>query len=309
MIDTWTTFLPPLNEINTILKLELNKNIFKSLIEKVKISSNDQFEDLNNIRSKIIYFSLNIKKLIDNLIKKDIDDEYALLLTINKEPFLENACCNKNYFLENDITIQENINSIKSIEKMLNLFKNIETASILFNNLNTKRKLSSISTNYDEQTMYEYFINKCKLNQNKSSPLRFKKFCKDIPDTYNKLDTITNQIKYLKDNNIIYTEQEFNDFLNFNNNNNITDIKVKQIIYSNIQKQKDLLKHLDEYDVDIIPKIFRKHMTILLDNFKINNLTEDTPPMRVMKNYLSSSNENMTTDILDFIVKHLSKKI
>jgi hypothetical protein len=307
-LDKWTTFLPPLSETIKQLKVELNQEIFNKLFSAIKSSSNSQFEYLNNIRSKIIYFSLNIKNQIDKLVKNNTDNENALLLTSNKEPFLENACCNNDYFLELDSKIQENINSIKSIETINNILKNIDIASIIFNNLNTKRKFSVISTNYDDNTYYNYFISKCKLNQFKNIPDKFKKYCKEIPVSYNKIDTIENQIKFLKENNIIYTQNDFNNFLNFNNKNNITNIKVTKIIYNNIQKQRDLIKYLDEYNVDIIPRIFRKHMTSLLDNFKINELNNDIPQMRNMKNYLAASNAEMLIEIKDFTQNFLSKK-
>ena len=307
-INKWTTFLPPLNETVKQLKRKINKKHFIDILSSIKSSSPNQFKYIQNIRSKIIYFTLNIKNQIDNLIKKDIEKESALLLTSNQEPFLENACCNNNYFIEYDNKIEQDINSIKHIEKILNFVKNIETASILFNNLNTKRKFSEIPNTFDEMTIYEYFINKCKLNQNKLIPDNLKIFCREIPENYNKYDTIENQVKFLKENNIIYNLDDLNQFINFNNKNNTTNIKIKDIIINNIQKQKDILQYLDDYEVDIIPKIFRKHMNKLLDKFDINNLTEDVPEMRNMKNYLSESNNNMIIEIQDFISKYLSKK-
>ena len=308
-IDKWNTFMPPLTETVKQLKIEINKNHFIELLNSIKTSSITQFEYLQNMRSKIIFFTLKIKNQIDNIIKKNIESESALLLSANREPFLENACCNNNYFIEYDSKIQQNINSIKHIEKILTYIKTTETASILFNNLNTKRKFSEIQSNYNDQIIYEYFINKCKLNQNKLISDNLKLFCREIPDNYNKYETIENQIKFLKENNIIYNIDDFNKFLNFNNKKNILDIKLQNnIILNNIQKQKDLLKYLDDYNVEIIPKIFIKHLNKLLVNFDINNLTEDTPDMRIMKNYLASTNNDMIIDIQHFIGKYLTKK-
>ena len=307
-IDKWTTFLPPLNETVANLKLEIKKNEFVDIINSIKNSSQNQFEYLQKLRSKIIYFTLNIKNRVDYLIKKDIEKESALLLTTTQEPFLENACCNNNYFIEYDNQIQQHITAIKSIEQMLHYIKIKDTPSILFNNLNTKQPFSKVQTNYDDRIIYEYFINKCKLNQHTIISPNIKAFCREIPVNYNKLDTIENQIKFLKENNIIYNIGEFNEFLNFNNKNSISSIKIKQVIYNNIQAQIDIFKYVDEYNVGIFPKLFRKHMTALLDKFNINNLTEDISEMRTMKNYLAAENESMILDITDFTAKYLNKK-
>jgi hypothetical protein len=303
-ILTWATYLPPLHEINRQIKLSLVDDFNKKITMSIKSKNNNQFEYLNSIRSKIIYFTFNIKQNIDTLIQNDIKKESAILLTSNKEPFLENACCSTNYFIEDNIQITNDIYSIDKIEKFINKIKNIDRTPIIFNNKNTKRDITVLRNDIHNDIIYEYFIYNCKNNKNN---VYIKELCKNIPDHLNKFYTMDNKIKLLKESNINFTIDDFNKLLNIKNLDNITNISLSNIIINNNQKQLSLINHLDDYNVDIIPNKFRNFIKKLLETYEINNLSQDIPDMRNIKNYLYSENALISNKIKTFMIDNLSK--
>jgi len=113
-IKKWLNFLPPLQAITNKAPQPLSKPYLDSLKENIRKNSKQQIEQINAVRSKIIYYSLAIIQSIQKIVEK----ETPILTNNNLVPFLQNACCNSRdvyetvlYFIKKDPNIK-NYNDI-----------------------------------------------------------------------------------------------------------------------------------------------------------------------------------------------------
>jgi ribosome recycling factor len=74
---------------------------------------------------------------------------------------------------------------------------------------------------------------------------------------------------------------------------------------SYIQRMRDLITSYREREVPEIPEVLLAKLTELLDTFNIQ-ISEDTPELRELKNYLSEKNAEMVDAILEFITQYKS---
>jgi ribosome recycling factor len=74
---------------------------------------------------------------------------------------------------------------------------------------------------------------------------------------------------------------------------------------SYIQRMRDLIASYRERQVPEVPEILLTKLTELLDTFNIQ-ISEDTPELRELKNYLSEKNAEMVDAILEFISQYKS---
>jgi ribosome recycling factor len=74
---------------------------------------------------------------------------------------------------------------------------------------------------------------------------------------------------------------------------------------SYIQRMRDLISSYQEKHSSEVPDILLKKLTELLDTFNIQ-ISEDTPELRELKNYLSEKNAEMVDAILEFITQYKS---
>lgn len=308
-IKHWYTFMPPLKTY----KLGPIKNItseFKSsLMRNISAGSREQREKLNIIKSKIILYTLQIQKLIENKVNK----MESLLTTKQNIPFVENFCCNDDntstvleYFAKDEPLILEYNNTIKSLSNMYNLIDNYSKSSILMSNNDTKLKYPSVNKDFDETTIYQAFIEFCKINKNIPINPKLQPFCLNNTSAFTITDTIKEKVEILKSEGKQYDLAMFKQLLNIVNKENIIRLQIDKqshnartifegIIAMLIEKNSKLSYQFVEYLPDIIDnfdtvkedidssiynklfskvlgniELYKKNISNTLDNFNIN---------------------------------------
>ena len=88
-IKNWGTFLPPMQKLNNGTPENISSLFKKNFVDNLKKGTKNIDTDVNVIKSKIIYFSLAIQELIQNIVEKE-----KPLLSANGVPYTQNTCCN-----------------------------------------------------------------------------------------------------------------------------------------------------------------------------------------------------------------------
>merc|ERR1712166_633271 len=106
---------------------------------------------------------MSIISKINNVIK----NKEKLFVTNSGIPYIENACCNDKklntylYFIEEDNSIETEINYIKSLVGIIKTTNLLNRGSLMFSEKNNKTILPLVNSNYSEETIYRAFIKYC----------------------------------------------------------------------------------------------------------------------------------------------------
>ena len=311
-IKNWINFLPPLQPVKLGTVENVSETFESELKKNIKMGSESQNDKINVMQSKIIYFSIKIQELI----QKIVSSKSAILSNSNNSPFLENACCNEegtntfNYFANLNPSIITYNKFAKKLENVLFDVNMLAKASILFDNKDTKIKYPELSPDFSEETIYRAFIVYCKQNNMVLFDDKLRAVCMGqndgIPE-YDMKDKIEDKIEKLKRNGYNYSNENLQQLMNIINNKHLVYVKI-YFAGNNIRRFNTILTEIDEEDTISIPRVFiNKLLTITETKGNLNKLTEQTADMRELKNYLSTSNEQMKTSIIQFLRDHSTK--
>ena len=306
-ITNWSDFLPPLIPFKIKQLTNISEEFKKGLVSDLRNGSEKQREKILVIESKIIQFSLAIQEKIQQIVKNN----KVLLHTSNNEPYLENACCDSkedettiHYFTSRNSDIM-NFNTI--VQKLCNILDDIRsnTESLIFySNINTKNVYPSISTNFDEKTIYIAFIFYCKFKSLLPIPEDLIPICTDKPDSalIDPSNTIDRIIQKLKDDGRNYTNEQFLRLIQLISRENIINIELDNPVISCIAKLSKLLEAIyDENNEDeIIEQSLRDLITRAIDTFDI--ATEDySQDVKNLNDFLIRINEEMSEELTEFV--------
>ena len=169
-ISKWTTFLPPIIRLDIKLdKMQtLSSQFYGRLNNNLQTGVIEQHDNINAIKGKILLYSLALQLNINNIIKKAA----PLLRNSDKEPFIDNVCCNDTgisginvyeFISDNDKQFTSNIDIIKSLSNVLYTIKLRQRLNTLFDARNTKMTYPSVEEEYSEKIIYKSFIHYCKI--------------------------------------------------------------------------------------------------------------------------------------------------
>ena len=311
-IKNWINFLPPLSKLKMSSPSPLSPNFQSELLEEFKKGSSNQFEKIAVIRSKIIFYSLAIQVMV----QKVVDKEKLILTNGANEPVVENACCNADgsvntikYFVEQERIIDDYNKQVNLLRNVLDDIIEIQKSSSFYDPENTRTKYPDIPEGFDEQTIYMAFIVYCKFNSDIPIPNSILHLCHDKPttETYNpseeslkvKIDKLKSTGEYT------YTPEALQALLQIVNGEHTIPFDFNPTEVSYIQRMRDLINSYQEKHSSEVPDILLKKLTELLDTFNIQ-ISEDTPELRELKNYLSEKNAEMVDAILEFITQYKS---
>jgi hypothetical protein len=314
-IANWNEFLPPLVPFKIKHLVNISEEFKKSLVNDLKNGSEKQREKILVIESKIIQFSLAIQEKIQQIIK----NSKLLLHTSNNEPYLENACCDSkeeqtviNYFTNLSPDIIQ-FNTI--VKKLTNILDDIRsnTESILFySNINTKNVYPSVSSKFDEKTIYIAFIFYCNFNSLLPIPEDLLPICTDKPETslINPSDTIDKIIQKLKDDGRNYTNEQFLRLIQLISRENIINIDLDNPVISSVAKLSKLLEAIyDENNEDeMIEQSLMDLISKSIDTFDIAREDYSTE-VKKLNDFLIRANEEMTNEIIDYVKLNASSNV
>jgi hypothetical protein len=306
-ITNWSNFLPPLVPFKIKHLVNISEEFKKSLVNDLKNGLEKQREKILVVESKIIQFSLAIQEKIQDIIK----NSKVLLHTSNNEPYLENACCDSkeeqtviDYFTNLSPDIIQFNNIVKKLTNMLDDIRTNTESVIFYSNINTKNVYPSVSTKFDEKTIYIAFIFYCKFKSLLPIPGDLLPICTDKPDSslINPTDTIDKIIQKLKDDGRNYTNDQFLRLIQLISRENMINIDLDNPVISSVAKLSKLLAAIyDENNEDeIIEQSLRNLITNAIDTFDIAR-EEYSIEVKKLNDFLIRSNEEMTNEIIDYV--------
>ena len=299
-ISKWYNFLPPIKPVNINTVDYIGKSFESRLLENWKSGSKEQDIQILVLKSKYIHLSMEIIKLIQNIIaKKD-----PILTNNLLEPFLENACCyegTKNtyqYFISENPRIHENNQHSIYIENILEDYKNFFTAPMIISLENTRIPITVFNV-FTEEIIYKTFIHYCNLNNDFPIPENMQMFFTEKPQYLREANSISEQIEELKRNGKNFDETSFNQLLSIINKKNSIDIILPQQT-NNYDRINDLLSYASELDDEFISPIFIEKMLELIE-INDTEMYQDIEKLVDIKEYLYRTSIQMTEEIDDFI--------
>jgi len=314
-ISKWSDFLPPLVPFKIRHLTNISKEFKTSLVNDLRIGSENQREKILVIESKIIQFSLAIQEAVQNIVKKN----QLLLHTANNEPYLENACCDSkenestfNYFNSRNSEISEFNNIVNGLSNILDDVRSNTESLIFYSNINTKNVYPPIPNTFNEKTIYLAFIFYCKFKSLLPIPEDLLPICTSKPDSelIDSSDTIERIIQKLKEDGRNYTSEQFLRLIELVSRENIIKIDISNPVISCISRLSILLEAINDEDNEdeVIEVELRDLIKNAIDTFDIASETT-TPQVKDLNDYLFESNEEMSKELIDFVQKNSGSKV
>jgi len=201
--------------------------------------------------------------------------------------------------LEPDIVTYNN--NVVQLQDTLDDVGMMAQAGMFFAPEDTKRKYPELSNEFSEETIYRAFIVYCKYNSDIPVSEELRAVCMNKPDEFDINDSIDEKIKKLKRDGRNFSNKSLEQLLMVINKSNIVKLRIRMAAVNNVQILRDIIKSMDDRDVQNIPTVFRNKFLAMIDTFEIGGLTTDTPEMREFKNYLSAANDEMQNTIVSFV--------
>ena len=299
----WTNFLPPLTPFKIVNPATVTSEFEQQLMKNMRAGSRDQNEKLLIIESKIILFSLAVQEKILEVVKsKDF-----ILSKANKEPYLENACCDSKsgqttieYFEKENPKIKEYNQVVGHLSNILADVVSITKAGLLYSKINTKNVYPAVAQTFGEQTIYMAFIHYCNFNSLVPVPGELLPICKEKP-TIKRGDTVSDIIRKLKSEQREYSNETFLRLLQIVGRNNIIDVNMNSHCISSITKLLGVLESVKASK--FVKPEFTQKLYDALDTFSIatDEMSDETEKLN---NYLIRQSDEMKKQIMDFIVKN-----
>jgi hypothetical protein len=300
-VKYWNTFLPPLQEIKNKTPVNIGETFREDFINNLKKPTKNQHEKVNVVKSKSIYFSLSILQSID----KQVEKESLLLHGNNNTHFLQNACCSNgnniaiDYFIEKDPSIKQKNDIVNNLRNIILDMHNMTQPSILLDNVNRKLKVIELSPIYNEETIYQGFIEFCNFNVSSPVPQEYNIIVNGKPERYDKTLGLQERIKMLKEQGFQFTPEKFEHLLEIVSKKSILHIKENNTEYSLIQNIRSILSHLKVSSV-VLEDEFITLFNQVLDTYEIAQ-TEDNSKVRNFRNYLGKKTKDYKDYVLEFM--------
>ena len=305
-LSKWAHFMPPLMAFKLRPITNISEDFKKQCLRDFKSGATCQREKILVIKSKIIFFSLAIQEQI----QKVIDKKRLLLANSSGEPFLENACCSERgnmstirYFMEEEPEIQVYNNIVRDLSYIIDDINAVTKAPFFFCRENAKNKYAPLSDQYNDETIYRAFIVFCKFNSIVPISEELDAICGGKPEQFFQVDSISEKIRKLKQEGKNYNNASLLRLLQFVDKKNIVNIAIDTPVTTQVQKIRNVLEDIARENDDVVPSALVQNIEGILDTFDLA-VKEDNEEMRKMKNYLARANNEMKTEIFDFISKN-----
>jgi hypothetical protein len=314
-IRRMSTFLPPLSGVVNPTTNQVSPQFMEQLDDNLRRGKSEQTADqLGVLRAKVMYFSLGMQQLVQEVVSKF---KTQLLLRPQTEggvPFLQNACCLEpvdsttlQFFVRQRPGIQECNDDAAKTQAVVDRIVQLARAATLYHPKSTKSEFPPLSPQFDERTIYMAFSAFCNYGNLRPIPPQLQLFClnKPDPDVFDASDTTATQIEKLKRRGVNFTREAFAQMMQVVGAENIVPIRLNDPEWSNDQQLRDMMadlqsKQSNSGDEGIIPTELQTHILALLDTYDLA-LSEETPEMREFKSYLSNLCDDRWAQIGSFL--------
>ena len=263
-IVQWKQFLPPLVPIKLQNLTNITSEFKSKLLKDLKTGYKGQFESLDVVQSKVIFFSLRLQEKVQRIVEK----EKPLLTNMANEAFMENACCNMgnfqktiDYFVQKD---EEIATCNKIVGELMNTLEDVATlskASMLFASLNTKNIYPSVTNEFNEQTIYKAFIKFCNFTNQIPVSEDLISLCNEKPSylSKSKSESIEEMIQKLKNDGKVYTNEMFLRLLQIVGRNREIKLTLDAPVVAHVQQIRDIIEILDKEDERCLLRYMRSN--------------------------------------------------
>jgi hypothetical protein len=311
-------FLPPLKSF-TIKHLNgVTTEFEESLLNNLKTGSHRQEEQIITLQSKILFFSLalqeEIQNIVDSVVTKSLkkNNSYDLLISYGSQYPTENACCNDSadnnvfhYFAEKSDKIERYNKIVHSYSQIMLDIKYQTTARQFLSIVNTKNSYPQIGLKFNKNTVYLAFIYYCNFLNKKPIPEPLRRICGEKPVGVRKSDSIKEQIKKIENEGKNFTSEMMTELLLVVSKRNIVATEMAPPVLTKVQQFRVLLENFNvEGSSRLLPEPLVKLMMDVMDTTPERGMAEESPELRLLRNYLLGANKNMKKTIVTFITKH-----
>ena len=313
-IRRMTTFLPPLSGVVNPTTNQVSPQFMERLDENLRRGKPEQAEQLGVLRAKVMYFSLGIQQLVQEVVSKHRTQLLLKPQTEGGVPFLQNACCLEgvdsttlDFFVRQRPGIQECNDDAAKTQAVIDRVVQLGRAATYYHPQSTKPELSALPPQFDERTIYMAFIAFCNYNNLRPIPPQLQLFClnKPAPDEFNASETITAQIEMLKKRGVNFTREALAQMMQVVCAENILPIQLNQPEWSADQQLHDMIANFRAKAAQpgaqgIIPAELQNHVLAIMDTYDLA-LSEEIVEMREFKSYLSNLCDDRWSQIGSFL--------
>lgn len=311
-------FLPPLKSFSIKHLNGVTTEFEESLLNNLKTGSHNQQDQIVTLQSKILSFSLalqeEIQNVVDSVVAKSLKktNSYDLLVSYGSQFPTENACCNDGlnnnallYFTEKSDKIDKYNKMVHSYSQILLDIKYQTTARQFFSIVNTKNSYPQIGVQFNKNTVYLAFMTYCNFLNKKQIPEYLRHICGEKPVGVRKSDSIKEQIKKIENEGKTFTNEMMTELLLVISKRNIVETDMPPAVPTRLQRFRSLLENFNvEGSSRLLPEPLVKLMMDVLDTTPEREPTEESPELRLLRNYLLGANKNTKKTIVTFITKH-----
>ena len=309
-IRRMTTFLPPLSGVVNPTTNQVSPQFMERLDENLRRGKPEQAEQLGVLRAKVMYFSLGIQQLVQEVVSKHRTQLLLKPQTEGGVPFLQNACCLEgvnsttlDFFVRQRPGIHECNEDAAKTQAVIDRVVQLGRAATYYHPNSTKPEISALPPQFDERTIYMAFIAFCNYNNLRPIPPLLQLFClnKPAPDEFNASEPITAQIERLKRRGVNFTREALAQMMQVVCAENIMPIQLNQPEWSADQQLHDLIANFHAKGAHgIIPTELQKHVIAIMDTYDLA-LSEEIVEMREFKSYLSNLCDDRWSQIGSFL--------
>ena len=322
-IRRMTTFLPPLSGVVNPTPNMVSPQFMERLDENLRRGKPEQIEQLGVMRTKVMYFSLSMQQLVQEVVSKY---RRNLILKPNTEggvPFLQNACCLEGmdsttlqFFVRQRPGIQECNDNVAKTQAVIDRIVQLAQAATYYDPASTKQTLPPLSHHFDERTIYMALTTFCNYDNLRPVPPELQLFClnKPAPDEYTASDSLTTKIEKLKRRGVNFTREAFTQMMQVIGAKNVVRLRLNEPEWSNDQQLRDLIANLHaksgagagtgankgKRNEGIVPDELQMHVLALMDTYDLA-ISEELPEMREFKSYLSNLCDDRWAKIGSFL--------
>jgi hypothetical protein len=290
------TFLPPLSGVVNPTTNQVSPQFMERLDDNLRRGKAEQTEQLGVLRAKVMYFSLGIQQLVQEVVNKHRTHLLLKPQTEGGVPFLQNACCLEgadsttlDFFVRQRPGIQECNADAAKTQAVIDRVVQLGQAPTLYDPTSSKGAFPALSPQFDERTIYMAFMAFCNYSNPRPVPPQLQLFClnKPAPDEFNPADPVTTQIEKLKRRGVNFTREAFAQMMQVVCAENIVPLRLNEPEWSADQQLRDMMAELHAKAQGIIPDELQTHVLAIMDTYDLA-LSEETPEMREFKSYLSN---------------------
>ena len=227
----------------------------EQLNENLRRGKPEQTEQLGVLRAKVMYFSLGIQQLVQEVVSKYRTQLLLRPQTEGGVPFLQNACCLEqhagdsttlDFFVRQRPGIRECDADAAKTQAVIDRIVQLGQAATLYDPASSKAAFPALPPQFDERTIYMAFIAFCNYSNLRPVPPQLQLFClnKPAPDEFSASDPVTTQIERLKRRGVNFTRDAFMQMMQAVCSHNVLPVQLDKPVWSSDQQLRDMIAEL-----------------------------------------------------------------